>query len=108
MQIKHIQLSFHTAKDLRRRAEILPAGPVWKCTPKNTLYPTKYPVKLFHRDPIECIQSLMNNPLLKNVLKFEPLRVFKTAEKLMRVYSEWRTGDAAWNMQVSRPSLYLC
>lgn len=42
----------------------------------------------------------MSNPLLKDVLQFEPLRVFKTAEKLMRVYSEWRTGDVAWKMQV--------
>ena len=42
----------------------------------------------------------MNNPLLRNALQFEPLSVFKTAEKLMSVYSEWRTGDVAWNMQV--------
>lgn len=43
----------------------------------------------------------MNNPLLKDALQFEPLRVFKTSEKLMRVYSEWRTGDVAWKMQVN-------
>ena len=104
MQIKHIQLSFNTTKDLRGRAEILPAGPLWKCTLKQTLYPTKHPLKLFHQDPIECLQSLMNNPLLTNALRFKPLRVFKTLEKLMRVYSEWRTGDAAWNIQVSRLS----
>ena len=105
IQIKHLQLSFHTAKDLHGRAEILPAGPLWKCTPKKTLYPTKYPLNLFHRDPIECIQSLMSNPLLMNTLQFEPLRVFKTAEKLMRVYSEWKTGDVAWDMQVNSPCI---
>ena len=43
----------------------------------------------------------MNNPLLKEALQFEPLRVFKTAEKLMHIYREWRTGDVAWKMQVS-------
>ena len=43
----------------------------------------------------------MNNLLLKEALQFEPLRVFKTAEKLMRVYSKWRTGDVTWKMQVS-------
>ena len=42
----------------------------------------------------------MNNPLLKDALHFEPLRVFKTAERLTRIYNEWRTGDVAWKMQV--------
>ena len=74
-------------------------GPLWKCTAKNTIHPTKYLVKLYHRDPIECLQSLMNNPLLKDVLHFEPLGVFKMAERLTRIYSEWRTGDVAWKMQ---------
>ena len=54
---------------------MLPARPLWKCTLRKTVYPTKHPIK--------------------------PLRVFKTAEKLMRIYSEWRTGDVAWKMQVS-------
>ena len=46
-------------------------------------------------------QSLMNDLLLKEALQFEPLRVFKTAKKLMHIYSEWRTGNVAWKMQVS-------
>ena len=79
---------------------MLPSGPSWNCTLRKTVYPTKYPIKLFHRDPIACLQSLMSNSLLKDALQFEPLRVFKTAEKLMRVYSEWRTSDVAWKMQV--------
>jgi hypothetical protein len=37
---------------------------------------------------------------MKDYLHFTPLRVFKTAERLMRIYSEWRTGDIAWKMQV--------
>ena len=47
----------------------------------------------------------MSNPLLMNTLQFEPLHVFKTAEKLMRVYSEWKTGDVAWDMQVNSPCI---
>lgn len=43
----------------------------------------------------------MNNPLLKNALQFGPLHIFKMAERLMRIYSKWRTGDVAWIMQVS-------
>ena len=80
---------------------MLPARPLWKYTLRKTVYPTKHPTNLFYQDAIECVQSLMNNLLLKEALQFEPLQVFKTAEKLMRVYSKWRTGDVTWKMQVS-------
>ena len=52
----------------------------------------------------------MNNPLLKDALQFEPLHVFKTAKKLMHVYSEWQTRDMAWKMQVhvDEPDSPLC
>ena len=79
---------------------MLPAGPTWKCTPWTTTYPTKVPLKLFHRDPLDCIQSLLYSPLAKDSIHLTPLRVFKTAEKLMRVYGQWMTGDVAWDMQV--------
>jgi hypothetical protein len=42
----------------------------------------------------------MHHPLIKDSISFAPLKVFKTAEKIVRVYSEWRTGNAAWEMQV--------
>jgi|SRR5882762_555844 len=88
------------AKDLRGRAEMLPAGPQWKCTPWPTTYPTKIPLKLFHRDSLECIQSILQSPLMKDSIHLTPLRIFKTAEKVMRVYSQWMTGNVAWDMQV--------
>jgi hypothetical protein len=99
-QIQSLDLSFSTAKELRGRAEILPPGPKWKCTPWKTIYPTKTPVHLYHRDPIQCIESIMQSPWMTNHIHYTPLRVFTNAQKLMRVYSEWRTGDVAWEMQV--------
>jgi hypothetical protein len=44
---------------------------------------------------------LMRNPLLADHLEFTPFHEFKTAEKTMRIYTEWLSGDAAWSMQVS-------
>jgi Plavaka transposase len=99
-QVLSLRLSFSTAKELRGRAELLPAGPKWSCTPWSTVYPTKTPVHLFHRDSLECIQSILHSPHIVDHVHYSPLRVFKTAEKLVRVYSEWRTGDVAWDMQV--------
>ncbi|KAG2115444.1 hypothetical protein DEU56DRAFT_748676, partial [Suillus clintonianus] len=55
---------------------------------------------LFWRDPIECLESLFSNPPFHNKLDFTPRRVYTTAAHLVRVYSEWMTGDAAWEMQV--------
>jgi hypothetical protein len=28
------------------------------------------------------------------------MRLFNTAAKTMRIYTEWMTGDVAWSMQV--------
>ena len=99
-QVKDLNLSFHTAKDLCSRAKILPPGPEWKCKPCTTVHPTKNKIDLFYRDPIECLQSLMHSPLVKESINFDPIHVFTTAAKLMRVYTEWLSGDTAWSMQV--------
>jgi len=53
MQIQQLDLSFHTANELCGRAEMLQAGPQWKCTPWTTIYLTKVPLKLFHRDSLD-------------------------------------------------------
>ena len=90
-----------TAKKLRGLAELLPKGPVWQCKVWKTLYPTKNKLNLFYRDPLECIQSILHNPLMKDYIKFKPLRIFESASRAMRIYTEWLTGNAAWSMQVS-------
>lgn len=100
MQIRELPLSFRTAKDLRGRAEMLPAGPLWKCKPWKASHPTKSPIRLFYRDPIECVESLLNSPLSADDIEFTPYRLYKTAEKSVRVYSEWLSGNAAYAMQV--------
>jgi hypothetical protein len=99
-QIKQLPLSFRTAKDLRGRAELLPHGPKWHAKPWNSPHPTKYPLTLYYRDPIDCLQSLLKSPLLVSQIELKPYRLYKDAEKLIRVYSEWMSGNAAWNMQV--------
>jgi hypothetical protein len=83
---------------------MLPAGPQWKHKRWKTKHPTKQPLHLYYRDPIDCLKTLMSSPLLQDHIHFTPLRIFKTAEKLCRVYSEWMTGNRAWDTQVSRNS----
>lgn len=57
---------------------------------------------LYYRDPLECLAFLFSNPLFAGHIDFCPQRVYASVEKLVRVYSEWMTGDSAWEMQVSR------
>ena len=62
--------------------------------------PTKAPVSLYYRDPIKCLESLMRNPLHADVMEFEAYRLYQNAEKLVRVYAEWLSGESVWQMQV--------
>jgi hypothetical protein len=80
---------------------MLPTGPAWMCKPITTVYPVKNKINLFYRDPIECLKSLMRSPLLKDFITFTPFRLYQTSAKLVRVYTEWLSGNAAWAMQVN-------
>jgi len=94
-------VSFHTAKTLRGRIEMLPKVPEWK-SKKIVLpgYATREPMCLFFRDALECVEYLFGNPLFAEHIDFLPTRLYRDAEQTIRIYSEWLTGDIAWDMQV--------
>ncbi|KAH7918086.1 hypothetical protein BV22DRAFT_1108450 [Leucogyrophana mollusca] len=101
--MRKVPLSFRTAKELRARCEMLPSGPRWSCRPVTTSHLTKSPVRLFYRDPVECLEALFSNPTFHDKMDFSPRRVYEMSARLVRVYDEWMTGDAAWNFQSSIP-----
>ena len=106
-QIAELGLSFHCARTLRGRVELLPSGPSWKSTIVTMPgYTTKDPLVLYYRDPIECIEFLMKNPLFSGRIHYQPRQDFDRSGN--RVYSEWITSDGAWDLQVCSPlsSLY--
>ena len=80
-----------------------------------TLIPTKQKLFLYYRDPIDCLQSILHNPLVQDFIEFDPFQLFWSAEGAMRVYTEWLSGNVAWEMQacnhicfpVSRPRLII-
>ncbi|KAF9225584.1 hypothetical protein BS17DRAFT_699757, partial [Gyrodon lividus] len=84
--------------------ELLPTGPRWQCRIIPTTHPTTEPVCLYWRDPLDCIEALLNNPCFADKLDFAPQCVYTTAEKLVHMYSEWLTGQAAWDMQSQLPA----
>ncbi|KAH9164866.1 hypothetical protein EDB89DRAFT_2116190 [Lactarius sanguifluus] len=101
--INGLGLSFRNAKRLRGLAEMLPQGPEWRCKPCDSPFPMKKNVHLFYRDPLECIQCILSNPLMNDHIRFTPFRVYESAVSAMRIYTKWLTGDVAWSMQSQLP-----
>ena len=106
-QVKKLSLSFMSAKTLHSLAEMLPSGPRWKHKIWETWYPTKDVVCLYYWDPIKCIQSLLESPISKDHIKYKPFRLFETAKWIMRVYTEWLSGEVAWAMQVGQDIFFM-
>jgi hypothetical protein len=57
-------------------------------------------VHLYWRDPLDCIELLFNNPRFAKDIDLVPECIYTTAERTVRIYGEWMTGEAAWKMQV--------
>lgn len=100
--MKNASLSFRSAKELRTRAEILPSGPRWLCEPMEADYPVKKPIRLFYRNAVDCLQTLLSHPHFEPHISFVPRKVWTSAAKICRIYDEWLSGDRAWRIQVSR------
>jgi len=50
-------------------------------------------VKLWHRNPVECIKELMGNPAFKGKQCFTPQKVYKNVNRMNREYSKMWTAD---------------
>jgi hypothetical protein len=57
-------------------------------------------IRLYYRDPIEAIQSLLDRPSLAQFMSYAPRRHWCDKEGGGRVYNEIWTGEWAWNTQV--------
>ena len=84
--------------------DTLPPGPAWVCKTIETEVPTKNPVHLFYRDPLNCLQALLSNLLLTSHIPFVPQEVWMSAAKICRIYDKWLSGNRAWKIQVSSSS----
>ncbi|KAJ7128227.1 hypothetical protein C8R43DRAFT_897203 [Mycena crocata] len=96
---KSNHLSFSSAKELRNRIELLPSGPQWRTRTWPSPHRTAVPLDLYYRDPVKCLEALLQNPLVQDHLEFTPYRLYTTAAKMMRVYTEFFSGDLAWELQ---------
>lgn len=56
---------------------------------------------LYYRDPIECIEFTLRNPLFSGEIHFQPRKDFDALGN--RIYGDWITSDGAWDLQVRIP-----
>ncbi|KAG1824394.1 uncharacterized protein BJ212DRAFT_1260894, partial [Suillus subaureus] len=86
--IKDLSLLFSSAKELQGRAEMFPSSPHWMLQVIPTSHLTELPIILYWHDPLDCILSILNHPMLHKELDFAPHRVYTTVQWLCHVYSE--------------------
>ncbi|KAG2110896.1 uncharacterized protein F5147DRAFT_772164 [Suillus discolor] len=100
---RKLLLSFHSSRELRGCAEMLPSPPQWKHQIVPTEFLTTKTLQIFYQDPIECLQSLLSHPMLADSFDFIPCKVYAEAEHAVHVYYGFMTGDHAWELQEDLP-----
>ncbi|KAI6108121.1 hypothetical protein F5141DRAFT_974086, partial [Pisolithus sp. B1] len=94
-------LPFYEA--LCRLIELLPSGPQWKFRSVKTESLTKHGLQVFYRDAIECLQYLVHSPSNNGQIEFMPKNIYSAADHMQHVYTEWLTGDRAWELEDALP-----
>ena len=79
----------------------------WISKKINSENPMKNNIILYYCDPLLCLQYLMQSPLVQDHLSFTPFKLYKNAAKTMRIYTEWLSGDRAWNIQVNPSFIFV-
>ncbi|KIJ62061.1 hypothetical protein HYDPIDRAFT_176793 [Hydnomerulius pinastri MD-312] len=61
-------------------------------------------VELWHRDPVECIQELLGNPMFAPHLKYAPEQHYTGPDNDNRIINEMWTADWWWKIQERLPA----
>ncbi|KAH7907825.1 hypothetical protein BJ138DRAFT_1013929 [Hygrophoropsis aurantiaca] len=108
---QRIDAQYRTKTDLLELVDSLPGGVKWECE-ELTIQgdcldingkPLTETLELWHRDPVEIMKELIGNPLFKDVMAYEPQKVFVDAEGKNRVINEMWTADWWWKVQEQLP-----
>jgi hypothetical protein len=68
-------------------------------------YKSKRPIYFYWRDALEVTEYIFGNPIFASHIQFDPQRLWHDQLKSERIYSEYMTGDFAWQSQV-RPQIF--
>ena len=82
-------LSYKTSRELNAIVDQLPGRPKFK---KSEVTMAGEAFDIWHRDILECIQTLIGDPEFVGKLKLAPERHYTDKDRLNRVYSDVHTG----------------
>jgi len=102
-------VSFDNARSFLKRIDSLYTGPAWTCETIDVEGDIvgedgamkRETVELWRRDPVECVEELIGNPALRDMMAYAPERAYADAKGDNRIYDELWTGDWWWETQVS-------
>jgi hypothetical protein len=93
--------TFTSAHALRLLIESLPDPPCWYCQEMITEgYKSPHPVYFYWRDALEVIEYTFGSLIFVPHMQFDPQRLWSDQLKMEHIYSEYMTGDFAWQSQV--------
>ncbi|PPQ84187.1 hypothetical protein CVT24_001862, partial [Panaeolus cyanescens] len=91
--VEKLGLSFHNSRALYKRLDVIKnkAGE-WKTSRLRFNDNDDEEFIVRHRDPLEAIKSLWQDPFLSPKMVFKPVRVYTDKSMTQRIYSEMWTG----------------
>jgi hypothetical protein len=96
-----MSLTFTSAHALWSLVESLPDPPHWYCQEMVTEgYKLPCPIYFYWCDALEVIEYTFGNPIFVLHMQFDPQRLWTDQLKTEHIYSEYMTGDFAWQSQV--------
>ncbi|KAH7098005.1 hypothetical protein BKA62DRAFT_814099 [Auriculariales sp. MPI-PUGE-AT-0066] len=95
----HTGLSVKSARDINDLANKLPS-PATFTHREFHIDGQIVPFDCFYRNALEIVRDLLGDPTFAGQLLFRPTRRWTSKSRKSRKYSEWNTGDWAWEMQL--------
>jgi hypothetical protein len=94
-------LTFTSAHALQLLIESLPDPPRWYCQEMITAgYKSPHTVYFYWCNALEAIEYIFGNLIFVLHMQFDPQRLWSDQLKTECIYSEYMTGDFAWESQV--------
>ncbi|KAJ7586638.1 hypothetical protein C8J56DRAFT_787323 [Mycena floridula] len=99
--------SFKNKHAFLQKIDALPQASQWSCEGKVIEGKIKGPkgefltenVEVWMRDPLECIEELVGNPMFEEYLDYAPYHVYYRSDGTNRGFDEMATGDWWWKAQ---------
>ncbi|KAH7098536.1 hypothetical protein BKA62DRAFT_810670 [Auriculariales sp. MPI-PUGE-AT-0066] len=92
-------LTIKSARDINRLIDKLPSPAEFQHE-KLCVDGQPIPFDCFHRNALEIVRDLIGDPTFAGQLLFKPVRRWTSKARKTRKFSEWNTGNWAWEIQL--------